>query len=418
MPRVMLLKGNHAAAWACKSARVGVVAAYPITPQSPVVEKISEFVESGELPGTQFIKVESEQSAITAVIAASATGSRVFTASSANGLMYMFELLPWAAGTRLPVVLCIATRAVAAPWSVWTDHTDVFMTRDCGWITMFSENNQEIYDTVLMAYRVAEDPDVYLPAFNAYDGYILSHTQMPVQVEDLELVDQFLPPLKHHINLTDFDHVKGVGPVTLPHPPDRHEFGHAPGYFEYKFAIQRSLERSLSVIKKAHKEFNEIFGRSYGNGIYKTYRMEDADVAIFAVMSVAAESRLAVDYLRENGVKAGLVSLKVFRPFPSEDLRQVFKGIPNVVVFDREIGYGWEGVLSYELKAALYKSSARPDIKGYIVGLGGRDITYQQIAKGVKDALTMESVNENPIETDFIGLQLDKLEFLKREGGY
>ncbi|MBN2155200.1 MAG: pyruvate ferredoxin oxidoreductase [Candidatus Lokiarchaeota archaeon] len=418
MPSIKLLKGNHAAAYACKSARVGMVAAYPITPQSPVVEKISEFVEAGELPGTEFVKVESEQSAIAAVIAASATGSRVFTASSANGLAYMHELLPWAAGTRLPVVLCIASRALAAPWSVWTDHADVFATRDCGWITMFAENNQEIYDTVLTAYRVAEDPNVYLPAFCAYDGYILSHTLMPVQVEDIEKVDQFLPPLKHHINLTDFEHVKGVGPVTLPDPPDRGEYGYAPGYFEFRFSMQRSLEHSLSVIKQAHKEFSEIFGRSYGNGVYKTYKMEDAEVAIFAVMSVAAESRLAVDFLREKGIKVGLVSLKVFRPFPSEDLREIFKDISNVVVFDREIGYGWEGVLSYELKAALYKSSTQPDIKGYIVGLGGRDITYQQIAKGVQTALTMESVNENPIQTDFIGLQLDKLQFLKREGGY
>ncbi|MHA1820556.1 MAG: pyruvate ferredoxin oxidoreductase [Promethearchaeota archaeon] len=414
MGSIKLLKGNHAAAYACMNAQVGVVAAYPITPQSPVVEKISEFVEAGLMPNTQFIKVESEQSAIASVIAASATGSRVFTASSANGLAYMFELLPWAAGNRLPIVLCVATRALGAPWSVWSEHGDIFSVRDTGWITLFSEDNQEIYDTTLMAYRIAEDPSVYLPVFNAYDGYLLSHTLMPVQIEDNEKVEKFLPPLKHHINLPDLNNVKGVSPVTIPNTINRGKFGIAPGYFEYRYSMQRALENSIETIKKANKEFEEIFGRSYGNGLYKTYKMEDAKIAIFAVMSVAAEARLAVDRLREEGLKVGLVSLKTFRPFPVAELRKAFKDVEKVAVFDRDIGYGTEGVLSYELKAALYNSGVAPEIYGFIIGLGGRDIMHSQIMYGVKKVEKMKEPNKGPIKTDFIGIELEGLTPLKK----
>lgn len=414
MPRVKILKGNHAAAYACKHAKVGVVAAYPITPQSPVVEKISEFVEKGQLPDTQFVKVESEQSAIAAVIAASASGSRVFTASSANGIMYMAELLPWAAGNRLPVVMCDVTRALGAPWSVWSEHGDIFTVRDTGWITMFSEDNQEIYDTTLMAFRIAEDPSVYLPAFNAYDGYILSHTVMPVQLEDQDKIDQFLPPLKHHINLADFDNVKGVSPVTIPSTIDRGEHGVAPGYYEFRFSMQRALENSIPVIQKANKEFGELFGRSYGNGLYKEYKMEDAEVALFSVMSVAAESRLAVDELRDQGIKAGLVSLKVFRPFPGDALRKAFKNVQNVVVFERAVGYGYRGILESELKSALYDSTTQPDVAGFVLGLGGRDIKRSHIVHGVKEALKGQEPDQ-PIKVNFLGLELDDLAALKKE---
>ncbi|MHA1340949.1 MAG: pyruvate ferredoxin oxidoreductase [Promethearchaeota archaeon] len=412
MSRIKIITGNYAAAYACLHANVGVVAAYPITPQSPVVEKISEFVEAGLMKNTQFIKVESEQSAIAAVIAASATGSRVFTASSANGIMYMAELLPWAAGNRCPVVMCDATRALGAPWSVWSEHGDIFAVKDLGWIILFSEDNQEIYDTTLMAYRIAEDPEVYLPVFNAYDGYILSHTTMPVKLEDPELVAKFLPPLKHHINLADFNNVKGVSPVTIPNTIDRGELGVAPGYYEYRFAMQRALENSIKIIEKANKEFEEIFGRSYGNGLYKTYRMDDAEIAIFAVMSVSAESRCAVDELRESGIKAGLVTLKAYRPFPSESLRKVFKNISNIVVFERAVGYGYLGNLETDLRAALYGSSNQPYIKGYVLGLGGREIRSEQIVYGVKDAIKNWRKKDYPLKVDFLGLELENLALL------
>lgn len=402
----IIITGNHAAAHACKAARVGVVAAYPITPQSPVVEKISYFVEHGDLPNTEFVRVESEQSAITAVIAACATGSRVFTATSANGLAYMNELLAWAAGNRLPIVMCIATRALGAPWSVWTDHQDAISARDTGWIQLFTEDNQEIYDTVIQAYRLAEDPAVYLPTFVNYDGYILSHTVMPVQLEPQERVDAFLPAFQGHVRLADVDNPIGMSPVTTPNPITRGDEV-APGYFEFRASMQRALEGALDKIKAVHAEFAETFGRSYGNGIYKTYRADDAEILILGMGSIACEARVTCDLLREEGLPVGVVSLKVFRPFPKDDLREAVRRAKTVVVFDRDVGYGYEGVLAYELKAALYGSPVSPAVYGYVAGLGGRDVKATHLADAVKKTLTRAETGEPQTRTEFIGLMLE-----------
>lgn len=416
MPERKVLTGNHAAAHACKSARVEVVAAYPITPQSPVVEKISEFVESGELPSTQFVCVESEQSAISACVAASQMGARVFTASSANGLAYMFEILCWAAGTRLPIVMCIATRAVGAPWSVWTDHQDAFSVRDVGFMQQFVESNQEAYDTVLMSYRISEDPRVYLPSFVSYDGYILSHTLMPVQIEDQDKVDEFLPPLNHHIKLTDFDNIRSINPVTPPGLTIRPE-GNTPGYYEFRYSMQKAHEYAVDVVEEVAKEFAEKFGRSYGNGIYKQYKAEDAEILIFAVGSVASESRGVIDTLRNQGLKIGLISLKLFRPFPIKHLREAFSKAKLVVVFDRDVGYGVGGILCYELKSALYDADHKPIIRGFIVGLGGRDITANHLINGVNQAIAEQDDKTVRQDThiDYIGLELEPLGFKKEE---
>ena len=406
--KIKILTGNHAAAQALRQAKVGVVAAYPITPQSPVVEKIAEFVSKGKM-NARFVKVESEHSALAVCCAASATGSRVGTATSSHGLMLMYEMLPWAAGNRLPIIINLATRATGAPWSVWTDHQDFITMRDVGWIQMFCMDNQEIYDTNIQAFRIAEDPRVFLPAVVAYDGYILSHTMMPVILEKQEDIDDFLPPLKHHINLSDMSQVKGIDPVTTPHLIDRGEEGIAPGYFEYRYAMQKALENSIEVIKEVHDEFAEKFGRSYGNGIYKTHLTEDADIIIFAMGSVASQARNVIKKLRKGGLKVGLVSLKLFRPFPASYLREFFKSKKQIVVFDRDVGYGYEGVLSYELKAALYGLKNSPFIKGFIVGLGGRDITDQHIIKGVYKAIEESEIGIISHKTDFIGLRLEEL---------
>lgn len=406
--KIKILTGNHAAAHALRQVKVGVVAAYPITPQSPVVEKISEFISKGKMK-TRFVKVESEHSALAVCCAASATGSRVGTATSSHGLMYMYELLPWAAGNRLPIIINLATRATGAPWSVWTDHQDFITMRDVGWIQMFCMDNQEIYDTNIQAFRIAEDPRVFLPAVVAYDGYILSHTMMPVILEKQEDIDDFLPPLKHHINLSDMSQVKGIDPVTTPHLINRGEEGIAPGYFEYRYAMQKALENSIDIIVEVHDKFAAKFGRSYGNGIYKTHLTEDADTIIFAMGSVASQARNVIKKLRKDGLKVGLVSLKLFRPFPVSYLREFFKNKKQIVVFDRDIGYGYEGVLSYELKAALYGLKNSPFIKGFIVGLGGRDITDQHIIKGVYKAIEESEIGIISHETDFIGLRLEEL---------
>ena len=404
---IMILTGNHAAAHAIRQAKVGVVSAYPITPQSPVVEKIAEFIAEGKL-NARFVKVESEYSAMAVLCAASTTGSRVATATSAHGLELMYEMLPWASGNRLPIVLNLATRSLGAPWSVWTDHQDFFTIRDVGWIQLFCENNQEIYDTNIQAFKIAEDSRVFLPVVCAYDGYVLSHTAMPVKLEKQEKIDDFLPPLNHHINLSDISEVKGIDPVTTPQVVKRAE-GTAPGYYEYRYALQKSLENSLNIIKEVHSEFAKKFGRSYGNGIYKTIQTEDADTIIFAMGSVASQARVAFKKLRAEGSKIGIVSLKLFRPFPHEDLREFFKDKENIIVFDRDIGYGYEGVLSYELKAALYGLKNKPNIKGFIVGLGGRDVKTKHIITGVHKALDEFKQGFFTNKTDFLGLNLDEL---------
>lgn len=403
----MILTGNHAAAHAFRQAKVGVISAYPITPQSPVVEKIAEFISEGKLKA-RFVKVESEHSALAVCCAASATGSRVGTATSAHGLELMYEMLPWAAGNRLPIIINLATRSLGAPWSVWTDHSDFITIRDVGWIQFMCENNQEIYDTNLQAFKIAEDPRVFLPAIVAYDGYILSHTMMPVKLENQESIDDFLPPLKHHINLSDISQVKGIDPVTTPHIIKRAE-GTAPGYYEYRYALQKSLENSIDIIKEVHDEFTRKFGRSYGNGIYKTIQTEDADTIIYAMGSVASQARVAIKQLRNEGLKIGIVSLKLFRPYPWEDLREFFKDKENVIVFDRDIGYGYEGVLSYELKSALYGLKNRPNIKGFIVGLGGRDVKTEHITNGVHKALNEFKKGISTNTTEFLGLKLEEL---------
>jgi pyruvate/2-oxoacid:ferredoxin oxidoreductase alpha subunit len=408
MENIMILTGNHAAAHAFRQARVGVVSAYPITPQSPVVEKIAEFIAEGKLKA-RFVKVESEHSAMAVLCAASATGSRVATATSAHGLELMYEMLPWASGNRLPIVLNLATRSLGAPWSVWTDHQDFVTIRDVGWIQLFCENNQEIYDTNIQAFKIAEDPRVLLPVACAFDGYVLSHTAMPVKLEKQDEIDDFIPPLKHHINLSDISTVKGIDPVTTPQVVKRDE-GVAPGYYEYRYSLQKALENSINIIKEVHDDFAKKFGRSYGNGIYKKIQTDDADTIIFGMGSVASQSRVAVEKLRAEGLKVGLVSLKLFRPYPAEELRKFFKDKKNIVIFDRDIGYGYEGTLSYELKAALYGLKSRPNIKGFIVGLGGRDVKTEHIINGVHKALDEFEKDIFTNKTDFLGLNLEELE--------
>jgi pyruvate/2-oxoacid:ferredoxin oxidoreductase alpha subunit len=404
----IIITGNHAAAHAFRQARVGVISAYPITPQSPVVEKIADFIAQGKL-NARFVKVESEHSAMAVLCAASATGSRVGTATSSHGLELMYEMLPWASGNRLPIVLNLATRSLGAPWSVWTDHQDFVTIRDVGWIQLFCENNQEIYDTNLQAFKIAEDSRVFLPVVCAFDGYILSHTAMPVKLENQEKIDAFIPPLKHHINLSDISTVKGIDPVTTPHIIKRDE-GVAPGYFEYRYALQKAIENSISIIREVHDDFSKKFGRSYGNGIYKAIKADDAETIIFGMGSVASQSRVALEKLRSEGLKVGLMSLKLFRPFPAEELREFFKDKENIIIFDRDIGYGYEGVLSYELKAALYGLKNRPNIKGFIVGLGGRDVKTEHIISGVYKALDDFEKKIFTNKTEFLGLRLDELE--------
>lgn len=394
----MILTGNHAASYAIKASRVQVVAAYPITPQSPVVEKLSEFIEDGEMK-TRMIRVESEQSAMASLISASMTGTRVFTATSSHGLSYMHEQLAWAAGTRLPIVMCIVTRAIGAPWSVWTDHQDAISERDTGWMQIFCEDNQEIYDTVLEAYKIAEDERVYLPVAVCYDGYILSHTVMPVELLAQEEVDKFLPAFKSHLMLAKtIDDPVGVNPVTVPEP--REGF---PAYMELRHRMQKALEGAIAVMESVEKDFSTISGRYHG-GAVRGYRLDDADVAIVGMGSCSSQAKTAIDGLRAAGIKAGVLTVRLFRPFPKQRIRDALRGKKVVVVFDRDVAYGLEGALCAETKVAFYNDPDRPYIHGFIVGLGGRDFTTEHVIQGTKMAIERSKNQEIHDETTWLGM--------------
>ncbi|MHA1300510.1 MAG: pyruvate ferredoxin oxidoreductase [Candidatus Helarchaeota archaeon] len=402
MGEKLLLTGNHAAAHACKDAKVQVVAAYPITPQSPVTEKLSEFIADKEL-NAEYICVESEHSAITVCIAASTTGARVFTASSANGLCLMHEQLHWAAGSRLPIVLAAVNRAPAAPWNVWTDEQDSISQRDTGWIQLYCEDNQEVYDTILQAYRIAEDPRVYAPIMVCYDGYILSHTIMPVETIEQKLIEDFLPPYQPHTILDPKD-PRVINLVTFPwirHDPDKPGIEKYGAYPEIRFKLQKALRGAVSIVKEVHDDFGNRFGRKYGNGIYKEYRCDDAEVIIMGLGSLICEAQISADILRKEGYKVGVLSLKLFRPFPRDDLVNFSKSRPNIkafAIFDRNLSYGYEGALCSDFKAALYTGHINIPVHNYVAGIGGRDVTAQQIADAVRK--TCEAINNNQLDKE------------------
>lgn len=360
MDKILLLTGNYAAAYAAKAARVEVIAAYPITPQTPVVEKLSEFCERGELKA-EFIHAESEHSAMTAIIAAASAGARTFTATSSQGLALMHEMLHYAAGGRLPICLYVANRALALPWSIWCDHQDSISQRDTGWMQFYVESCQELFDTILMAYRIAEDKDILLPIMVCADGFILSHRLMPVEIPDQSEVDNFLPPYVPEIKLS-------------PENPILYGSGVPPAWYaEYKFLQQQAMLRAEEKIREVCKEFEERFGRFHGT-LIEEYRCEDADVVLVSMGSLALQAKMVVDEMRSEGYRVGAVKLRVLRPFPAEDFRRLAKQVKAFAVVDRNISFGSAGVAFTEIKAALYEVDERPLVKGYIMGLGGRDV--------------------------------------------
>jgi pyruvate ferredoxin oxidoreductase alpha subunit len=377
-----MLDGNHAAAHGARLSRVQVIAAYPITPQSPVTEKLSEFVE-GEQLDAQYIAVESEHSALAVCTSASMVGARTFTATSSHGLAYMHEMLHWAAGARLPVVLACVNRAIGAPWNVLNDQQDSVSQRDTGWIQIYARNNQEILDSIIQAYKIAES--VYVPVMVCYDGYVLSHTEMPVNVPSQETVDRFLPQYKPH-TILDPANPKNYNLVTLANPRINAEGVLCHGYMELRYLLQEALQNSRETIIEVGKEFGELFGRSYGNMFWED-RLNDADVVIVAMGSLAMEAILAADMLRKAGHKVGVLGLRVFRPFPKARVARALEKSRLVVVFDKNISYGLEGATCSEIKSALYGTAARAVIGNFIVGLGGRDVKAREMADAVSKSL-------------------------------
>jgi len=376
MPK-KVVSGNYAAAYAAKHARVEVVAAYPITPQTSIIEKIAEFIANGEAE-IQYVPVESEHSAMAACIGASAAGARAFTATSAQGLALMHEMLHWASGARLPIVMVDVNRAMAPPWSVWDDQTDSLAQRDTGWMQFYAENNQEVYDGVLMAFKVAEHRKVNLPVMVIESAFILSHTYDIVDMPPQEEIDGFLPPREPLYTLTDFDNPTAVGALATP-----------ADYYEFRYKIAMAMEEAKKVIREVGKEFGERFGRDYSQMI-ELYKADDADFVFMGMGSLMGTVKEAVDVLRKEGYKVGAAKVRWFRPFPREELYELAKNVEGIAVLDRNFSFGQEGILFNEAKGVLYNTDAKPIMKNYIVGLGGRDLTVSDIkaiAKNMKEII-------------------------------
>jgi pyruvate/2-oxoacid:ferredoxin oxidoreductase alpha subunit len=365
--------GNHALSYGAKLSRAQVISAYPITPQTEVVELLSRMCASGELKA-KFIKVESEHSAMASLVGASSVGVRTFTATSAQGLAHMHEMLHWAVGARTPVVMGNINRAFAPPWSIWTEQNDSLSQRDTGWMQLYAQNNQEVLDSVIQAYKVAESLD--LPVMVILAAFVLSHTSETVEMPEQEKVDEFLPPYERKYKID---------------PDEPHAFGGLTGpdnYYELRYKIQKAMEGALSKWKEVGKEFEAVFGRKYG--LLETYKASDAKNLIVSSATIASTARNAVDDLRERGVKVGLLRIRVFRPFPAEMIRGILGSVDKVIVIDRNIGFGSSGIFYQEVKAAMYNEKKTPPIFGVIAGLGGRDVSSKDIIEIYEDVIKMK----------------------------
>jgi pyruvate/2-oxoacid:ferredoxin oxidoreductase alpha subunit len=368
-----VMTGNYASAYGAKAARAEVIAAYPITPQTSIVEKLAEFVSSGELDA-KFIPVESEHSAMAACVSASIAGARTYTATSSHGLTLMHEVLMWASGARLPVVMTNVSRAMAPPWSVWVDHMDSVAQRDTGWIQFFCESNQEVLDTIIMAYKVCESREVMLPAMIIEDAFILSHTSEPVDIPDQDVVDSFLPSYDPEMKL-EVGKPMGFGSLVKPDQ-----------YMEFRYKSMLAMREARESLLSVEKTFHEVFGRSYG-GLLDEYMCEDAEAVLVAAGSAAGTARTVVDGLRAKGLRVGLARIRAFRPFPQEEFRALGSRVDGIAVLDRSFTHGAAGAFFTEVQAALYAIPDRPVVKNYIAGLGGRDITPEVIERIFADIL-------------------------------
>ena len=364
-----VLTGSSTVALAAKLSRVQVISAYPITPQTGIVETLSEFVANGELDA-EFMKVESEHSAMSACIGAAATGTRTFTATSSQGLALMSEMLFVASGLRLPIVMAVANRSYSAPLSIWNDWQDSISMRDSGWIQIYCENNQEILDSIIQGYRIAEE--AFLPVMVCLDGYILTHSAEPVNVMEQAEVDAFLPPYKFPYPLDPKEPVT-IGAVGVP------EY-----YQEFRRALQEVIIGSKKKIIEIDKDFGERFGRSYG--LFECYRSEDADILLLTMGSLSGTVKKVIDHCRDQGESVGLIRLRAFRPFPADELVDVLREAKVVAVLEKDISLGFAGALYLETSAAFTNAKERPLLIDFICGLGGRDISTHQIGEAIKVA--------------------------------
>lgn len=378
------VNGDEAVAYAVKQSYVDVVAAYPITPQTIIVERFSEFVANGEVH-TEFVAVESEHSAMSACVGAAATGARAFTASSSQGLALMVEILYIASGLRLPIVLAVVNRALSAPINIHNDHSDAYLMRDSGWIMLFVENVQETYDTTIQAFKIAEHPDIQLPASIHLDGFFLSHTMENIHVLPDDVVYEFLGGPRKLVRLRVDYYDEEVDYALDPARPL--SFGPLAlydYYFEIKMPQILAMRKAEEVIKEVNEEWYKLTGRKYGNGLVDSFMVEDSDIVIVAMGSSAGTIRDVIKKYREKGVKVGLLKIRSYRPFPERDVRELLKDSKLVAVMDRGIGPGSYGALYQDVIATLYHGRNRPILVNYIYGLGGRDLSPDLVAKTIE----------------------------------
>jgi len=365
---------------AVRLCRAQMVAAYPITPQTPIYEKLSDWEAAGELGGVM-MRTESEHSAMAACLSASLAGARTFTATSSQGLALMHEMLHFASGCRAPVVMACVNRTLAVPWAFWSDQTDSLSQRDTGWIQIYCEDNQECLDSVIQAYRISEK--VLLPCMVVLEANFISHFMEPVEVPEQESVDRFLPPV-HIPKRFDVENPSYVAPVV------------SQVQFEgFRRLSHEAMASALGVIEDVDEDFGRRFGRQYG--LVEAVGMEDAELALVTTATITSTARVALERLRDKGHKVGLVKIRVFRPFPTRLLRRILEPVPRIAVLERNLSLGREGIFCSELKAALVNSRRPRQVQGYLAGIGGTNVDPDLIERVALDALAREDASDEPI---------------------
>jgi pyruvate ferredoxin oxidoreductase alpha subunit len=389
MPNKMFLSGNEAVAWGAKLSRPHVIAAYPITPQTVVVERLSEMTASGELKA-EYLHVESEHSALSAMMGASAIGARTFTATSSQGLLYMAECLHYASGGRFPIVMMNANRSLALPWSIYGDQRDSLSLLDCGWIQVYAEDAQESLDLIIQAYKIAENPKVLTPVMVNLDGFVLTHTYEPVTIPEQSDVDAFLPP---YINpyAMDLDNPKNLAFSSTP-----------ADNMEFKYQQHRAMIDAKSIIASVDVSFGQLFGRHYG-GLVSNYMVEDADCILITLGSITGTAKSVVDELRKVGLRAGVCRIRFMRPFPEAEVAALARPQRAIGVIEKDISFGYEGTVATNVKSALSKFDNRIPILNFIAGLGGRSISRNDIKNAFVD-LERSRNNETGNEVQFVNL--------------
>lgn len=397
------INGDEAAAYALKQCNVDLLSAYPITPQTIIVEKFSEYVANGEVE-TEFVTVESEHSAMSVCIGGAAAGGRVCTATASAGLALMHEMVFIAASHRLPIVMTVASRALSGPINIHPDHSDSMAERDSSWIQLYAENPQEVYDTVIQAFKIAEDPTVQLPCMVMFDGFIVSHTLQNVSVLPDNVVAKFVGQRRiPKINVMgreieyklDVENPITMGPLAL--------FDY---YFEHKRQQEEAIKNAKQIICDVNDEFAQVSGRKYGNGLLQQYGFEDAELSIICLGSTAGTIRTVIEEYRTKGMKVGVIRLKTFRPFPENELKTALRNVKAVAVLDRSGGYGAiGGPVFNELRSILYDCKERPFIVNYIYGLGGRDVTPKLIKKVYEDLRNIVKTGQVKENVKFLGVR-------------